>query len=67
MKVRAILDDLCKHEIFGEVDAYTYSIEFQKWGLPHMHLLLFLHGDDKIHTAEAVDSTICTEWPDEHS
>ncbi|KIK21179.1 hypothetical protein PISMIDRAFT_83047, partial [Pisolithus microcarpus 441] len=27
---------------FGEVAGFVYTIEYQKHGLPHMHLLVFL-------------------------
>ena len=30
--------------IFGRALARIYTIEFQKRGLPHMHLLIFLHA-----------------------
>ena len=31
-----------KDQVFGKMRAYTYTIEFQKRGLPHCHLLVFL-------------------------
>ncbi|CAJ2662431.1 unnamed protein product [Trifolium pratense] len=38
-----LLPDLTKKGILGKVLAYMYTIEFQKRGLPHAHILLFLH------------------------
>ncbi|XP_075654823.1 uncharacterized protein LOC142624994 [Castanea sativa] len=38
----------------------VYTIEFQKRGLPHAHILVFLHPDDK----EDIDSIISAEIPD---
>jgi len=37
-----LIHDVTKGKIFGNVLAYAYSIEFQKRGLPHIHLLLTL-------------------------
>jgi hypothetical protein len=42
-----------------------YTIEFQKRGLPHAHILLWLDQHDKLETPEAIDSVICAELPDE--
>jgi len=38
-------------------------VEFQKRGLPHAHILLFLHPEDKYPTAEDIDRIICAEIP----
>ena len=40
-----------------------YTIEFQKRGLPHAHLLITLHPDNKIITPDDVDKHICAEIP----
>ncbi|XP_074266035.1 uncharacterized protein LOC141588494 [Silene latifolia] len=42
----------------------TYTIEFQKRGLPHAHILIFLHRDDKFPEAANVDKIISAEIPD---
>ncbi|KAL8494190.1 hypothetical protein ACS0TY_025113 [Phlomoides rotata] len=36
----------------------TYTIEFQKGGLPHTHILLFLSRENKIPNLEDVDRII---------
>jgi hypothetical protein len=36
--------------------AHIFTIEFQKRGLPHIHLIIFLHHNSKLRTADDVDS-----------
>ena len=40
-----------------------YTIEFQKRGLPHAHILLWLSGENKIHTPDEIDKVISAEIP----
>ncbi|XP_065209902.1 uncharacterized protein LOC135838199 [Planococcus citri] len=55
------MDAIVKKEIFGPVKSYMYSIEWQKRGLPHAHILLWLVN--KIRPDE-IDKIICAELPD---
>nr|GAT43574.1 transcriptional factor B3 [Mycena chlorophos] len=64
LKKHAIIEDIHKNGIFGISAAYVYAIEFQKRGLPHMHLLLFLQPGHKLLTLEDIDSAIRAYWPD---
>jgi len=64
MKRKAFLDDVLKEHVFGRVVAYMYTIEFQKRGLPHLHLLVILHPDDEIRTTEDIDRVVSAEIPD---
>jgi hypothetical protein len=59
-----LLDDLLVKQIFGKIDAYVYTIEFQKRGLPHCHMLLILDQEDKITTLEKLNRLISCEIPD---
>ncbi|GBN68518.1 hypothetical protein AVEN_155439-1, partial [Araneus ventricosus] len=64
MKLNEILEDICKHGIFGTVLAYIYVIEFQKRGLPHAHILLTLDSGSKIRTKDGIDKFVSVELPD---
>ncbi|GBN36432.1 hypothetical protein AVEN_54027-1 [Araneus ventricosus] len=64
MKLKELLEDICKHGIFGTVLAYIYVIEFQKRGLPHAHILLTLDSENKIRTKDDIDKFVSAELPD---
>ena len=48
--------------IFGHVQAHVHTIEFQKRGLPHCHMLFIL--DNHNNMWQDVDNVICAELPD---
>jgi len=62
-KVDLLLEDILKNEILGKVEAYVYSKEDQKRGLPHIHLLLIMADKDKCRKPEDIDNRICAELP----
>lgn len=43
-----------------------YTIEFKKRGLPHVHILLFLHPDYKNPITTYINGIISVEVPDEN-
>jgi hypothetical protein len=49
-----------KGQVFGETRCWMYSIEWQKRGLPHAHILIWLK--DKIRP-DQIDSVISAELP----
>jgi len=61
LKLRSLMDLLTKGEIFGSVQCHMYSIEWQKRGLPHAHILLWLQN--KLSPNE-IDDFISAEIPD---
>ncbi|KAH1137286.1 hypothetical protein GYH30_027321, partial [Glycine max] len=63
LKYEQMLMDLTKNHMLGKVIAYMYTIEFQKRGLPHVHLLLFLHLDNKYPSSDEIDQIISAEIP----
>ena len=64
MKVWSIIKEITETGIFGKAVAHVYTIEFQKRGLPHMHLLIFLTGPDKLVTPNDINTAIRANWPD---
>jgi hypothetical protein len=63
IKLQAFLDTLIKERLLGKVEAYNAVVEFQKRGLPHVHLLLYLRGEDKPRTAQDINNCISAELP----
>ncbi|XP_075663385.1 uncharacterized protein LOC142632959 [Castanea sativa] len=64
IKLDKLLNDLKHGQHFGKVIAVVYTVEYQKRGLPHAHILLFLHHDGKHPTAAEIDRIISAEIPD---
>ncbi|KAH9138735.1 hypothetical protein LEN26_005333 [Aphanomyces euteiches] len=64
LKLLAIEAMLTKGAVLGRQGACVRSVEFQKRGLPHAHILVIFTGDDKIKTAADIDSIISAEIPD---
>ncbi len=64
LKKEALLQEIKKGGIFGKVRAVVHTIEFQKCGLPHIHLLIFLDPEDKICSPADADSVSCAQIPD---
>ncbi|XP_076039456.1 uncharacterized protein LOC143024528 [Oratosquilla oratoria] len=61
LKVDSLMEDLTHKHIFGRVRAHLYSIEWQKRGLPHAHILLWM--EQRV-SAETVAQLISAEIPD---
>ncbi|XP_076949931.1 uncharacterized protein LOC143622751 [Bidens hawaiensis] len=53
--------------LFGRVQEVVYTIEFQKRGLPHAHICIFMHPGSKIHNPQDVDKFISAEIPNKDS
>ena len=47
--------------IFGRFCGDVYTIEYQKRGLPHMHLLIFLNSADEFFETSHIDEVICAK------
>jgi len=52
------MDFIVKHEVFGSVRCWMYSVEWQKRRLPHAYIIIWFHA--KI-TSDEIDDVICAE------
>lgn len=64
LKLKALLDRIYNHEIFGVVIGHIHVIEFQKRGLPHAHILLILDRESQLRSPDQYDTVVCAELPD---
>jgi PIF1-like helicase/Helitron helicase-like domain at N-terminus/Helicase len=61
-KLKTFLNEISNSRILGNCVAWCRSVEFQKRGLPHAHILLFM--DRSIpHTPSAIDNIISANLP----
>ncbi|KAF7835735.1 uncharacterized protein G2W53_010594 [Senna tora] len=67
IKLNMMMKDITKDMLFGKCRAAIYNIEFQKRGLPHAHILLWLASEEKFSTASQIDSVIFAEIPNPHA
>ncbi|XP_076056367.1 uncharacterized protein LOC143034320 [Oratosquilla oratoria] len=63
LKVDSLMDDLTIKNVFGRVKAHLLSVEWQKRGLPHVHILLWM---ERHVTADFVSRVISAEIPDKN-
>ena len=61
-KLHSLIGDI-KNGILGDILGFLYTIEFQKRGLPHAHIIVFLKPHAKLRTPEQVDSLMSSEFP----
>ncbi|KAM3238286.1 hypothetical protein P3L10_013317 [Capsicum annuum] len=64
IKLDHLIKNLKANQVFEKVKAIIYTIEFQKRGLPHAHILLFLHESNKFPCASDIHRIISAEIPD---
>ncbi|XP_072062222.1 uncharacterized protein [Arachis hypogaea] len=67
IKLEALLKDLKDGSIFGKPKGIVYTIEFQKRGLLHCHILLFVQPDEKPRSSDDINHHISAKIPDEHT
>ncbi|MCH79269.1 ATP-dependent DNA helicase PIF1 [Trifolium medium] len=66
IKLDQLIKDIKAGQIFGKVRAVVYTIEFQKRGLPHAHILIFLQSAYRIVHPRDIDKIISAEIPDKY-
>ncbi|CAH9068799.1 unnamed protein product, partial [Cuscuta epithymum] len=64
IKLDDLIQDMRKKKCFGVVRGVVYTIEFQKRGLPHAHILLWLSAEHKLPSPDDIDRVIYAEIPD---
>ncbi|XP_074326855.1 uncharacterized protein LOC141664801 [Apium graveolens] len=64
MKVDQLLDQIKSKNCFGRCIGVVHVIEFQKRGLPHAHMLIWLHPNDRPKITEQIDKMVSAEIPD---
>ncbi|XP_016178512.1 uncharacterized protein LOC107620950 [Arachis ipaensis] len=67
IKLSQLIADFKQGKFFGKISGYVCIVEFQKRGLLHAHILLFMHPLFKPKTPEDIDKHISSEIPDKHS
>lgn len=63
LKLDELINDITEKQIFGTCIAFVYTIEFQKRGLPHAHILVKIQ--QPFTTRERVDQVVCAEIPED--
>ena len=63
-KVKTLLSGMTKSGWIGRTIVHIWTREYQKRGLPHIHLLLILTNDKKIETTDDIDRLVCASLPD---
>ncbi|XP_042055739.1 uncharacterized protein LOC121800221 [Salvia splendens] len=64
IKLDNFIRDLKSKRLNVDVKGVVYTIEFQKRGLPHAHILLFIGKEDKQLDSGRIDEIISAEIPD---
>lgn len=59
-KLKLLINLITKHEIYGKIRCWMYTVEWQKRGLPHAHILIWKY--DKLQPNQ-VDEIISAELP----
>ena len=64
LRLKELKHEILKCHLLGKVQAYSYVVEFQKRGLPHLHMLLIMQSQYKIRSPSDYDAFISAELPD---
>lgn len=64
IKFQQFLEDVTVKERLGKCLSYVYTIEFQKRGLPHAHLILIMDTRSLPRTGLEIDCVVSAEIPD---
>ncbi|KAL3076362.1 hypothetical protein niasHS_011781 [Heterodera schachtii] len=62
-KAAEFIKDVTERGVLGKVAGWCYSVEHQKRGMPHIHMLLILERGVRINTPQQVDEYVCARIP----
>jgi hypothetical protein len=65
LKLLSLIKDITNGAL-GDINAFLYTIEFQKRGLPHAHIIVFLKPYAKLRSPQDIDSLMSSEFPDDN-
>ncbi|KAL6180848.1 hypothetical protein ACLB2K_047507 [Fragaria x ananassa] len=65
-KLEQLKEDVIKKGVLGKVAAHAFVVEFQKRGLPHVHMLIMLEPNDKLNNPDEYDRIVKAEIPDQN-
>ncbi|XP_024200595.1 uncharacterized protein LOC112203930 [Rosa chinensis] len=62
-KFEQLKEDIINKGVLGKVAAHAFVVEFQKRGLPHVHMLIMLEENDKLNNPDEYDRIVRAEIP----
>ncbi|KAK8931277.1 hypothetical protein KSP39_PZI016605 [Platanthera zijinensis] len=62
-KYEKLKKDIFKKNVLGKTVSHVHVIEFQKRGLPHVHMLVIFDARDKMNTPDDYDKIVRAELP----
>ncbi|XP_071704144.1 uncharacterized protein [Rutidosis leptorrhynchoides] len=66
IKLDALITELKEEKLFGGLIGVLYVVEFQKRGLPHAHICIFMDKSHSLPNPSDIDNVICAEIPDKN-
>jgi len=67
MKLDHLMWKILREDVFGKVIAWNITVEFQKRGLPHAHILVTFTSSDRPKCADDYDRFISAEIPSQEN
>jgi hypothetical protein len=67
IKMKDLIKNVIEKKCFGEVNGYTATVEFQKRGLPHLHIVLILAHSERPMSPDQYDDFVSAEIPDKET
>ena len=62
-KLQELREDIEKKHVLGTCKCLAYTVEFQKRGLPHAHIVVILDEGDRIRSIDDVNGMVSAELP----